>query len=132
MHAYKRSVVLQLGVFGFFFFYGLDNVIVTLVPRNIPIIITELIIGLAILGVFLYFYYKTPKEVVFVVKKASMDKIKYVLYTIAFSLILSIVFSGFQAIEGFEIYAEIIAGSITSLAGLYGVYVGYEIIQQNK
>ncbi len=132
MHAYKRSVVLQLGVFGFFFFYGLDNVIVTLVPRNIPIVITELIIGLAILGVFLYFYYKTPKEVVYVVKKASMDKIKYVLYTIAFSLILSIVFSGFQAIEGFEIYAEIIAGAITSLAGLYGVYVGYEIIQQNK
>lgn len=132
MHAYKRSVVLQLGVFGFFFFYGLDNVIVTLVPRNIPIIITELIIGLAILGVFLYFYYKTPKEVIYVVKKASMDKIKYVLYTIAFSLILSIVFSGFQAIEGFEIYAEIIAGAITSLAGLYGVYVGYEIIQQNK
>ena len=81
---------------------------------------------------FLYFYYKTPKEVVYVVKKTSMDKIKYVLYIVAFSLILSIVFSGFQAIEGLEIYAEIISGAITSLAGLYGVYVGLEIIQQNK
>jgi hypothetical protein len=85
-----------------------------------------------ILGVFLYFYYKTPKEVVYVVRKPSMDKIKYVLYTIAFALIISIVFSGFQAIQGFEVYADIITGAITSLAGLYGVYVGFEIIQQNK
>lgn len=132
MHAYKRSVVLQLGVFGFFFFYGLDNILVTLVERTIPIIIGELVVALIVLGLFLYFYYKTPKEVVYVVKKTSMDKIKYVLYIVAFSLILSIVFSGFQAIEGLEIYAEIISGAITSLAGLYGVYVGLEIIQQNK
>jgi hypothetical protein len=132
MHAYKRSVVLQLGVFGFFFFYGLDNILVTLVERTLPIIIGELVVALIVLGVFLYFYYKTPKEVVYVVKKTSMDKIKYVLYIVAFSLILSIVFSGFQAIEGLEIYAEIITGAITSLAGLYGVYVGLEIIQQNK
>ncbi len=132
MHAYKRSVVLQLGVFGFFFFYGLDNILASLVARTLPIYIIEAVIFLAILGVFLYFYYKTPKTVVYVVKKPSMDKIKFVLYTIAFALILSIIFTGFQAIEGFEIYAEIIAGAITSLAGLYGVYVGFEIIQQNK
>ena len=132
MHAYKRSVVLQLGVFGFFFFYGLDNILVTLVERSLPIIIGELVIALIILGVFLYFYYKTPKEVVYVVKKASMDKIKYVLYIVAFSLLLSIVFNGFQLIEGFDLYAEIISGAITSLAGLYGVYVGIEIIHQNK
>jgi Ca2+/Na+ antiporter len=132
MHAYKRSVVLQLGVFGFFFFYGLDNILFTLMDRTIPVIIGELVVTLILIGVFLYFYYKTPKEVVYVVKKASMDKIKYVLYTVAFSLLISIVFSGFQAIEGLELYAEIITGAITSLAGLYGVYVGLEIIQQNK
>jgi hypothetical protein len=132
MHAYKRSVVLQLGVFGFFFFYGLDNILATLVTRTLPIIIGELVLVAVILGVFLYFYYKTPKEVVYVVRKPSMDKIKYVLYTIAFALIISIVFSGFQAIQGFEVYADIITGAITSLAGLYGVYVGFEIIQQNK
>lgn len=132
MHAYKRSVVLQLGVFGFFFFYGLDNILFTLMERTIPVIIGELVITLILIGVFLYFYYKTPKEVVYVVKKTAMDKIKYVLYTVAFSLLISIVFSGFQAIEGLELYAEIITGAITSLAGLYGVYVGLEIIQQNK
>ncbi len=132
MHAYKRSVVLQLGVFGFFFFYGLDNILFTLMERTVPVIIGELVITLILIGVFLYFYYKTPKEVVYVVKKAAMDKIKYVLYTVAFSLLISIVFSGFQAIEGLELYAEIITGAITSLAGLYGVYVGLEIIQQNK
>jgi Ca2+/Na+ antiporter len=132
MHAYKRSVVLQLGVFGFFFFYGIDNILFTLIERTIPVIIGELVVTLVLIGVFLYFYYKTPKEIVYVVKKTSMDKIKYVLYTVAFSLLLSIVFSGFQAIEGLEIYTEIITGAITSLAGLYGVYVGFEIIQQNK
>lgn len=132
MHAYKRSVVLQLGVFGFFFFYGLDNILFTLMERTVPVIIGELVITVILIGVFLYFYYKTPKEVVYVVKKAAMDKIKYVLYTVAFSLLISIVFSGFQAIEGLELYAEIITGAITSLAGLYGVYVGLEIIQQNK
>lgn len=132
MHAYKRSIVLQLGVFGFFFFYGLDNILVAFVERNLPVFIGELFIFLLILGVFLYFYYKTPKDIVFVVKKHHMDKIKYVLYTIAFALILSILFTGFQAAEAFAVYADIIAGAITSLAGLYGVYIGFEIIQQNK
>lgn len=132
MHAYKRSIIVQLGVFGFFFFYGLDGVLVTLVERSLPFIITELSIALVILGLFLYFYYKTPKEIVFVVQKASMDKIKIVLYTIAISLIVSIVFSGISAIQDFEMYAEIITGTITSLAGLFGVYIGFEIINQNK
>jgi hypothetical protein len=132
MHAYKRSIIVQLGVFGFFFFYGLDGVLVTLVERSLPFIITEFSIALVILGLFLYFYYKTPKEIVFVVQKASMDKIKIVLYTIAISLIVSIVFSGISAIKDFEMYAEIITGTITSLAGLFGVYIGFEIINQNK
>ncbi|MCV2232399.1 hypothetical protein N7548_06130 [Acholeplasma manati] len=132
MHAYKRSVVLQLGVFGFFFFYGLDHILSVLVTRNLPILIAEGIITLIILGLFIYFYTKTPKDVVYLVKKPSMDKIKIVLYTIAFALILSIIFTGFQPIEGLELYIEIVAGTITSLAGLYGVYIGIEIIQQNK
>lgn len=132
MHAYKRSIVVQLGVFGFFFFYGLDNILVTLISRPLALLIAELVIIVAMLAAFTYFYRKTPKEVVYVVQKASMDKIKFVLYTIAFALIVSIIFNGLGAIEGFELYAEIITGAITSLAGLFGVYVGFEIIQQNK
>ena len=132
MHAYKRSIVVQLGVFGFFFFYGLDNIIVTLISRPLPMLIAELVIIVAMLATFTYFYRKTPKEVVYVVQKASMDKIKFILYTIAFALIVSIIFNGLGAIECFELYAEIITGAITSLAGLFGVYVGFEIIQQNK
>ena len=132
MHAYKRSIIVQLGVFGFFFFYGLDSVLVTLIERTLPFIIVELSLFFIILGVFLYFFYKTPKEIVYVVQKSSMDKIKVVLYTIAVSLIVSIVFSGIQAIEDFQMYAEIITSTITSLAGLFGVYIGFEIMNQNK
>lgn len=132
MQTYKRSVVLQLGVFGFFFFYGLDNIIKSLVETNLIFSIIELSALVLILGVGLFFYYKTPKETLYVVKQTEINRIKLSLYAVSAALILSILVTGFQLNETASQYLNIVTGALISLSGLYGVYLGMEIVKNNK
>ena len=132
MHTYKRSVILQLGVFAFFFFYGIDNIIKSLVLPNMVFSIIELVSLVLILGVGLFFYFKTPKDIVYVVQKSDIDKIKYGLYAISIGLIVSIFSSGLGIDTTAYQYINIATGAIIALTGVVGVYIGVNIFRNNQ
>ncbi len=132
MQTYKRSVVLQLGVFGFFFFYGLDNIIKSLIDNSLVYSIVELVLLLVILGVGLFFYYKTPKDLLVVVTDKEIKQIKLSLYSVSAALIISILISGLQLDANLKQYLEIATGVLISLSGLFGVYLGVGTLQKNK
>lgn len=132
MQTYKRSVVLQLGVFGFFFFYGLDNIIKSLIDSSLVYSIVELVLLLVILGVGLFFYYKTPKDLLVVVTDKEIKQIKLSLYSVSAALIISILISGLQLDANLKQYLEIATGVLISLPGLFGVYLGVGTLQKNK
>lgn len=132
MQTYKRSVVLQLGVFGFFFFYGLDNIIKSLIDSSLVYSIVELVLLLVILGVGLFFYYKTPKDLLVVVTDKEIKQIKLSLYSVSAALIISILISGLQLDANLKQYLEIGTGVLISLSGLFGVYLGVGTLQKNK
>jgi hypothetical protein len=132
MQTYKRSVVLQLGVFGFFFFYGLDNIIKSLIDSSLVYSIVELVLLLVILGVGLFFYYKTPKDLLVVVTDKEIKQIKLSLYSVSAALIISILISGLQLDANLKQYLEIATGVLISLSGLFGVYLGVGTLQKNK
>lgn len=132
MQTYKRSVVLQLGVFGFFFFYGLDNIIKSLIDSSLVYSIVELVLLLVILGIGLFFYYKTPKDLLVVVTDKEIKQIKLSLYSVSAALIISILVSGLQLDANLKQYLEIATGVLISLSGLFGVYLGVGTLQKNK
>lgn len=132
MQTYKRSVVLQLGVFGFFFFYGLDNIIKSLIDSSLVYSIVELVLLLVILGIGLFFYYKTPKDLLVVVTDKEIKQIKLSLYSVSAALIISILISGLQLDANLKQYLEIATGVLISLSGLFGVYLGVGTLQKNK
>lgn len=132
MQTYKRSVVLQLGVFGFFFFYGLDNIIKSLIDSSLVYSIVELVLLLVILGIGLFFYYKTPKDLLVVVTDKEVKQIKLSLYSVSAALIISILISGLQLDANLKQYLEIATGVLISLSGLFGVYLGVGTLQKNK
>ncbi|MBM7453511.1 hypothetical protein JN09_000841 [Acholeplasma morum] len=132
MQTYKRSVVLQLGVFGFFFFYGLDTIIKSLIDSSLVYSIVELVLLLVILGIGLFFYYKTPKDLLVVVTDKEIKQIKLSLYSVSAALIISILISGLQLDANLKQYLEIATGVLISLSGLFGVYLGVGTLQKNK
>lgn len=132
MHTYKRSVILQLGVFGFFFLYGIDNIIKSLLAPSMAFSIIELVVLLLVLGAGIYFYFTTPKDIVYVVNKSDIDKIKYSLYAISVGLIASIFSSGLGVDSSLYQYINIATGSVIALVGLLGVYVGVKIFKNNQ
>lgn len=132
MHTYKRSVILQLGVFGFFFLYGIDNIIKSLIPPNMVFSVIELVGLVSILGLGIFFYFKTPKDIIYVVNKSDIDKIKYSLYAISVGLIASIFSSGLGVDSSLYQYISIATGVVIALVGLLGVYIGVRIFRNNQ
>jgi len=124
MQTFKRSIVLQMAIFMFFFFFGLDDVLRALIQRSTIYTIFEGVGFVLVIAAGVIWYLKTSKETIVIVTDKELTILKYVLYVIAFSLILGVLTSGF---ENGQLYFRILSGAITSIASLFGFYTGYLI-----
>lgn len=130
MQTLKRSIILQISVFGFFFLYGLDNIIKTLVKPNLIYNLIELLILLSVLGFGFYIYRKTDKNDYVVINKKQLNGTKYALYAISIGLILSILLSNVGLEQPLESYLQIFASAVIAISGVIGTYIGFEITQK--
>lgn len=124
MQTFKRSIVLQMAMFMFFFFFGLDDILRALISRTTIYTVFEGVGFVLVIAVGFIWFNKTPKDLIVVVTDKEMTKLKFALYVIAFALIIGLLTSG---TAGNMLYYRVLTGTITSLAALFGFYTGYLI-----
>lgn len=129
MQMLRRSIVLQIVFYTGFFFYGVDNILRSLIPRDTLFKVLELVfLGVVILGGIIW-YFMTKKDDLVVVNQRDTQHIKIVMYVIAGALILGIFSS---LLPNYETYLMVISGSAISLASLYGLYISIKVFVTNE
>lgn len=123
MRIEKRTIVMQIVMFTFFLFFGINYILKELISDNkIYDNIALIFLGLVIVGGIIWFFV-TKKDDIIVADNSFLMQTKIVLYIVAGALVLGIV-SGFVG-KGSNIqkYMLVISGAVMSIVSLYGVYI---------
>ena len=126
MQTYKRSIVMQMAIFLFFFIYGLNDILGPLIARESVYKVIQVIAFLGVIIGGIIWYKKTLKTDIVVITEKEMNKMKYTLYVISGALIVGIIASGMPNII---FYFRIFSGAVICLTALYGFYLGHNVIK---
>lgn len=119
----KRTVVMQIVMFTFFFFFGLNYILKELIEQTTLYNIIELsFLGLILIGGLVWFFV-TKKDDIIVVDTVFLNQTKISLYLIAGALLLGIVSGFFGESSIASKYLLVLSGSLMSLFSLFGLYV---------
>lgn len=119
----KRTVVMQIVMFTFFFFFGLNYILKELIQQTTLYNIIEIsFLGLILVGGLVWFF-TTRKDDIIVVDKIFLNQTKISLYSIAGALLLGIVSSFFGETTDVHKYLLVISGALMSLFSLFGLYI---------
>lgn len=130
MNVYRKSLVVQLMLFGVFFLIGANVILTHYLSETLPWL-TYVIISLLVLGGVLGFIiYRRPDTRISVVTPKEMSMLRYLLYGYFFFYILQMILSSVQVIK--DNYLDLLnvgTGSILMLIALYGGYTLYKILK---
>lgn len=119
----KRTVVMQIVMFTFFFFFGLNYILKELIEQTTLYNIIELsFLGLILIGGLVWFFV-TKKDDIIVVDTVFLNQTKISLYLIAGALLLGIVSGFFGESSIASKYLLVLSGTLMSLFSLFGLYV---------
>lgn len=125
MNILKRSVIFQVVLFTFFFFFGTDYILRQLLTHDLIYTIIEVsFLGLVVIGGIVCVL-RTNKEAIIVVSSSDINKTKFGLYGIALGLLVGLI--GGVWLE-YQDYFLIIAGAIMSLSSLFGLYLTIQML----
>ncbi|NLN50866.1 MAG: hypothetical protein GX149_04510 [Acholeplasmataceae bacterium] len=127
MQTLKRSIVVQIVMFTFFFFFGVDYILRELVQRTTLFTVMEFVFFGLVLGGGITWFFLTKKSDVLVVDQKYFNQVKIALYLIAGTLLLSIISDFFSSPKNVQEYLLIISGALMSLVAIYGLYISIKI-----
>ena len=127
MQTLKRSIVVQIVMFTFFFFFGVDYILRELVQRTTLFTVMEFVFFGLVLGGGITWFFLTKKSDVLVVDQKYFNQVKIALYLIAGTLLLSIISDFFSSPKNVQEYLLIISGALISLVAIYGLYISIKI-----
>ncbi|MBU1093390.1 MAG: hypothetical protein KKH01_02895 [Firmicutes bacterium] len=130
MNVYRKSLVVQLMLFGVFFLIGANVILTHYLSETMPwltyVIISLLVVG----GVLGFIIYKRPDTRISVVTPKEMSMLRYLLYGYFFFYILQMILSSVQVIkDSYLDLLNIATGSILMLIALYGGFTLYKILK---
>lgn len=119
----KRTIVMQIVMFTFFFFFGLNYILKELISdSSLYDNLVLIFMGLIIIGGLIWFF-ATKKDEYVSSEKAFLNQTKWLLYIVAGALLIGIV-SAFLP-EGSDIskYVLVFSGAFMSITSLFGIYI---------
>lgn len=119
----KRTVVMQIVMFTFFFFFGLNYILKELIEQSSIYGTIEIAFFIAIIAGGLVWFFTTKPTDIIVVDKKFLDQTKITLYAIAGALFLGISSMFFKDNVNVQKYLLVISGGLMSLISLFGIYV---------
>lgn len=119
----KRTVVMQIVMFTFFFFFGLNYILKELIPQTRIYGTIELsFFAVVIVGGLIWFFRTKPDDII-VVDNKFLNQTKISLYLVAGALFLGIISMFFKETNNVEKYILVTSGALMSLFSLYGLYI---------
>lgn len=119
----KRTVVMQIVMFTFFFFFGLNYILKELIEQTTLYNIIEIsFLGLILIGGLVWFF-TTKKDDIIVVDNVFLNQTKISLYLVAGALLLGIVSGFFGEASTAHKYLLVLSGALMSLFSLFGLYI---------
>ncbi len=119
----KRTVVMQIVMFTFFFFFGLNYILKELVPQSTVYGTVEIIFFVILIAGGLFWFFKTKATDIIVVDNKFLNQTKIALYLVAGALFLGITSMFFKGNANVEKYLLVISGALMSLFSLFGLYI---------
>lgn len=119
--------MVQIVMFTFFFFFGVDYILRELVQRTTLFTVMEFVFFGLVLGGGITWFFLTKKSDVLVVDQKYFNQVKIALYLIAGTLLLSIISDFFSSPKNVQEYLLIISGALMSLVAIYGLYISIKI-----
>jgi len=130
MNVYRKSLVVQIMLFGIFFLIGGNVILNHYLGASLPWLTYVIIALLVTVGVLGFIIYRRPDTRISVVTPKEMSLLRYLLYGYFFVYIVQMILSGVQVVrESYLDLLNIATGSILMLVALYGCYVLYRIIK---
>lgn len=123
MRIEKRTIVMQIAMFTFFLFFGLNYILKELIINNkVYNIIALIFLCLIIVGGLIWFFL-TKKDDIVVADNSFLNQTKITLYIVAGALVLGIVSGFVSSGSNIQKYMLVISGGIMGITSLYGIYI---------
>lgn len=130
MNVYRKSLVVQVMLFGIFFLIGGNVILNYYLGASMPWLSYVIIALLVTVGVLGFIIYRKPDTRVSVVTPKEMSLLRYLLYGYFFIYIVQMILSGVQVVqENYLTLLNLVTGSILMIIALYGGYVLYKILK---
>lgn len=130
MNVYRKSLVVQVMLFGIFFLIGGNVILNYYLGASLPWLSYVIIALLVTVGVVGFIIYRRPDTRVSVVTPKEMSLLRYLLYGYFFIYIVQMILSGVQVVrDNYLDLLNIATGSILMIVALYGGYILFRILK---
>lgn len=128
----KRTIVMQIVMFTFFFFFGINYILRELIEtsklyENLVLIF----LGLIILSGLTWFF-ATKKDELITSKKQFLTQTKWLLYIVGGALLLGIASEFFKDGSLVPKYILVFSGGFMSITSLFGIYISVKAFLSNE
>jgi hypothetical protein len=132
MRIEKRTIVMQIVMFTFFFFFGLNYILKELiVDNNLYDTLALVFLGLVIVAGLIWFF-ATKKDELISAEQPFLNQTKWLLYIVAGSLLLGIVSAFFPAGNDISKYILVSSGAFMSITSLFGIFISVRAFLNNE
>jgi len=119
----KRTIVMQVVMFTFFFFFGLNYILKELITESsLYDNLVLVFLGLIIVGGLTWFF-ATKKDEMITAEKTFLTQTKWLLYIVAGALLIGIVSAFFPEGSNASKYILVFSGAFMSITSLFGIYI---------
>lgn len=128
----KRTIVMQIVMFTFFFFFGLNYILKELIVGSQLYVNLVLVFFLLIIIGGLTWFFATKKDELLTSENSFLTQTKWLLYIIGGALLLGIASEFFPKGDIISKYILVTSGAFMSITSLFGIYISVRAFLSNE